>query len=78
MSAAANGDTDTLLAALTDRAADLGFDAVSVTRPDAIADAAPRLRAFLDAGMHGEMGWMADTADRRAAPFPTSDTRFGR
>jgi epoxyqueuosine reductase len=39
-----------------------------VTRPDAIPLAAPRLREFLAAGAHGEMGWMAANADRRGDP----------
>jgi epoxyqueuosine reductase len=39
-----------------------------VVRPDAIAEAAPRLRQFLDAGAHGDMAWMAANADRRGDP----------
>jgi epoxyqueuosine reductase len=46
----------------------LGFDAVAVTRPDAIAEAGPRLGAFVAAGRHGTMEWMADTLKRRAHP----------
>ena len=49
-------------------AATLGFDICRVVRPDAIPEAAARLRAWLDAGHHGDMGWMAETAERRAAP----------
>jgi epoxyqueuosine reductase len=45
-----------------------GFDAFGVARPDAIADAVPRLRAFLDAGRHGDMDWMARHAERRSDP----------
>jgi epoxyqueuosine reductase len=45
-----------------------GFDAVGITTPDAIPEAAGRLAAFLADGHHGDMGWMADTADRRGAP----------
>ena len=45
-----------------------GFDALGVARPDAIAKAAPRLDAFLKAGYHGTMGWLADTAERRRTP----------
>ncbi len=41
-----------------------GFDVVGVTRPDAIPQAAPRLRAFVAAGAHGDMAWMADSARR--------------
>lgn len=37
-----------------------GFAAMGVCRPDAVPGAAGRLRAFLDAGYHGQMGWMAE------------------
>lgn len=46
----------------------LGFDAVAVTRPDAIAEAGSRLGAFVEAGRHGTMEWMADTLKRRVHP----------
>jgi epoxyqueuosine reductase len=39
-----------------------------VTRPDAVASAAPRLHDWLDAGAHGDMGWMETTRARRADP----------
>jgi len=39
-----------------------------VVKPDAIPLAAPRLREFLAAGAHGEMGWMAANAERRGEP----------
>ncbi len=45
-----------------------GFDVAGVTSPDAIPQAAPRLREFLAEGRHGTMTWMAGTAARRAAP----------
>jgi epoxyqueuosine reductase len=45
-----------------------GFDCAGVTRPDAIPQAASRLREFLDAGAHGDMDWMAAKAERRADP----------
>ena len=54
--------------ALADMARAHGFDAFGVARPDAIADAVPRLRAFLDAGRHGDMDWMARHAERRSDP----------
>jgi epoxyqueuosine reductase len=57
-----------LKAALADFAHAQGFDVVGVVRPDSIPLAAPRLRAFLAAGAHGEMRWMADKADRRGDP----------
>lgn len=46
----------------------LGFDAVGVTAPDAIPEAAERLAAFLSAGEHGDMTWMADRPERRGSP----------
>lgn len=46
----------------------LGFDALKVTGADSIPHAPERLQAFLDAGYHGSMGWMEETADRRADP----------
>ncbi|HEY8579125.1 MAG TPA: tRNA epoxyqueuosine(34) reductase QueG [Beijerinckiaceae bacterium] len=36
--------------------------------PDAIPDAPARLARWLEAGAHGDMDWMAETADRRADP----------
>ncbi|MGP9819771.1 tRNA epoxyqueuosine(34) reductase QueG [Salinarimonas sp. NSM] len=53
---------------LSERARALGFDALAVTRPDAVPDLGPRLAAWLEAGHQGTMGWMADTAARRADP----------
>ncbi|WP_428977967.1 tRNA epoxyqueuosine(34) reductase QueG [Lichenibacterium ramalinae] len=50
------------------RAAALGFDACRVASPDAVPEAAARLRAWLAAGHHGTMDWMAETAERRASP----------
>ena len=50
------------------RAKALGFDAVRVTRPDAVPQARERLLAWLAEGHHGEMEWMAETAERRGAP----------
>ena len=61
-------DAGALRAALDRRAHEAGFDAVGITRADAIPQAAPRLRQFLAHGYHGTMGWMADTADRRQSP----------
>ncbi|BCH21291.1 epoxyqueuosine reductase [Mesorhizobium sp. L-8-3] len=45
-----------------------GFDAVAVTAPNAIPQAAARLRAFVESGQHGSMDWIAATLDRRASP----------
>jgi len=57
-----------LTAALAEEARKLGFAACAVARPDAIASAAPRLAAFLAAGHHGDMEWLAADPARRADP----------
>lgn len=54
--------------AIRGHALSLGFDACRFTTADAAAGQSERLRAWLDMGAHGDMGWMAETADRRAAP----------
>ncbi|CDX13773.1 conserved hypothetical protein [Mesorhizobium sp. ORS 3324] len=45
-----------------------GFDAVAVTRPDAIPHAPARLAEFVAEGFHGSMDWIAETIERRAEP----------
>ncbi|HEV7439131.1 MAG TPA: tRNA epoxyqueuosine(34) reductase QueG [Methylobacterium sp.] len=50
------------------RARHLGFDAVRVTRPEALPNLPERLSAWLESGAQGEMGWMAERADQRADP----------
>ncbi|HSI38978.1 MAG TPA: tRNA epoxyqueuosine(34) reductase QueG [Xanthobacteraceae bacterium] len=45
-----------------------GFEAMGITAPDSIGQAAPRLDQWLAEGAHGDMGWMAETAARRGAP----------
>lgn len=44
----------------------MGFVACGITHAD--HDFGPRLRAWLAAGSHGQMGWMEDRADQRAGP----------
>ncbi len=61
-------DPAALKAALADQAHALGFDALAVTRPDAIPRAKEALAAFLAAGQHGDMDWLAATAERRGEP----------
>jgi epoxyqueuosine reductase len=47
-----------------------GFDAVRITVPAALSRIeGERLRAFLDAERHGEMNWLAETAERRTHPL---------
>ncbi len=45
-----------------------GFSDFGICAPDAMPQTAGRLRAFLAAGLHGEMGWMADRAAWRGSP----------
>ncbi len=45
-----------------------GFDVVGITSPDAIQTAPANLKAFLQAGNHGTMNWLAETAKRRGNP----------
>ena len=49
-------------------ARDVGFDACRIARADAPAHARERLEAFLKAGRHGDMAWMATRKDERASP----------
>jgi epoxyqueuosine reductase len=46
----------------------LGFDICRFTAVDEAWTAGARLAEFIAAGRHGEMGWLADTAERRANP----------
>jgi epoxyqueuosine reductase len=61
-----NGDD--LKRAITEQARALGFDAVGITAPDAITEAARHFREFLAAGAHGDMDWLANNPERRADP----------
>jgi epoxyqueuosine reductase len=53
---------------IRDKALSLGFDAVGFARAELGAEAKDRLAAFVAEGLHGDMGWMADTAERRGDP----------
>lgn len=61
------GPLDDLASWLKHRAISEGFDAAGVTSPSAIEASEPRLSAFLEAGFHGDMAWLAANADRRAS-----------
>ncbi len=54
--------------AIRAKALELGFDAVGFAPAALGPEARERLAAFLDAGQHGEMAWMASRADERAHP----------
>ena len=53
---------------IEERARALGFASLRVTTPALVPDQGARLGDWLDAGRHGEMEWMAETADRRRHP----------
>jgi epoxyqueuosine reductase len=55
-------------AAIRERAAALGFDAVGFARAEMPPARQAGLREFLAAGHHGGMGWMEARADERADP----------
>jgi epoxyqueuosine reductase len=50
------------------RAFELGFDQCRVTRPDQAEKASQQLAQWLAEGRHGQMHWMATTAERRSDP----------
>ena len=54
--------------ALAGEAKSLGFDCIGVTAPDATGKAGEYFRAFLDAGGHGDMDWLAANPERRMDP----------
>ncbi|MFP7672206.1 tRNA epoxyqueuosine(34) reductase QueG [Marivita sp. S0852] len=45
-----------------------GFSACRICRPWDVPEVPDRLRAFLDAGYHGQMGWLAERTHWRGAP----------
>ena len=53
---------------LTTEAKDIGFAKIGVCRPTDIAEAGARLQAFVAAGHHGQMGWLADRIAWRSDP----------
>jgi epoxyqueuosine reductase len=59
---------DPLKDRLVAQAIDEGFIAARVCRPDSVQQVAARLRAFLDAGYHGQMSWMAERVAWRSDP----------
>ncbi|PPD46137.1 MAG: tRNA epoxyqueuosine(34) reductase QueG [Methylocystis sp.] len=57
-----------LTGAIRAQAIALGFDACRFADAQASPELGKRLQAWLDLGAHGDMDWMAQTADRRASP----------
>ena len=54
--------------AIRAKALALGFDAVGFAPAALAPEARARLHAFLAAGQHGEMGWLAERAEQRSHP----------
>ena len=50
------------------RALDEGFVAARICRPDAVPEVGARLSAFVGAGYHGQMSWMAERMHWRSDP----------
>tara|TARA_R110000850_G_scaffold37503_3_gene98794 strand:+ start:723 stop:1745 length:1023 start_codon:yes stop_codon:yes gene_type:complete len=57
-----------LKARLVAKALAEGFVACRVCRPDALPEVPARLGAFLEAGYHGQMGWMEERVNWRGNP----------
>ncbi len=55
--------------ALAARAKEAGFDDIGIARADARPDLPEKLGQWLQLGRHGQMGWMEETAPRRADPL---------
>ena len=53
---------------IRDHALSLGFDAVGFAPAALGPEARTRLAAFLAAGQHGDMGWLAERTEQRASP----------
>ena len=49
-------------------AREVGFSALKICRPWDVPEVADRLRAFVDAGCHGQMAWMGERMHWRGAP----------
>jgi len=54
--------------ALWQEAREAGFAKMGICRPDAAPELPGRLGAYVDAGYHGQMGWMAERMNWRGAP----------
>ena len=64
----APADPSATKSAIVDLALSHGFDAVGFAAPSLSAAARAGLKGFLEAGYHGDMGWLAARADERASP----------
>jgi len=59
---------DSLKESIKAKAAELGFVACGFARADAAPEAGERLREWIAAGHHGDMGWIEERAEQRASP----------
>jgi len=50
------------------QAQEVGFSDMGICAPDAMPQTAGRLAAYVDAGLHGQMGWMAERMHWRGSP----------
>lgn len=62
------GDESSARAAIRERALEIGFDAIGFCAAELGPEARDNLRAFLTAGYHGEMEWLAARTDQRSHP----------
>jgi len=65
---------NSVVSELRARAESLGFDALGITSADARPDLREKLEAALAQGWHGDMDWMAETAERRSSPAALWDS----
>jgi len=63
-----SGAAPTLNDEIRAHAFELGFDVCRFAPADLAPEHGERLRAWLQQGAHGDMAWMRETAERRAAP----------
>lgn len=68
MEPSSNAIPDTIRDTIRDRALSLGFDAVGFAAASLGSQAGSNLAEYLARGYHGDMGWLAAGAERRAAP----------
>ncbi|WP_420004515.1 tRNA epoxyqueuosine(34) reductase QueG [Arenibacterium sp. LLYu02] len=61
-------DLETVKARLIAQAKAEGFVAARICRPWDVPQVSDRLRAFLEAGYHGQMGWLAERVEWRENP----------
>ena len=68
MTTSTSETSDGLKAAIRDEALRLGFEVCGFASAADPWDAGARLTEFIEKGRHGDMAWMAETAERRSHP----------